>query len=429
MIATQTFGSLDGYRRVVNFPAGKTPHGPYKVRARLTRGEETVAQAKTPMILRRQRPEGGIRKVRFDTDGMMLIDGKRTFAIGMLANFGLDDVAEFKQVGMNCVMVGGPTWGRQAGLWELFDALYEAGIYVVGSVPPEEDLFYVRQQLNLQGQHPALIGYHFLEEPGGRYADRPNALEFIHRAYMEIRRLDPDHFIDLIDWPASSYWRYEPFVDLIMPDRYTRGPNPVPNIATATIRQVHEALEASQYRKPVWLCGQMFSFLVESRQGLSKDPAIPEGPTPEQVRLTAYSAIVGGASGILFFEYGYAHHTANGQGGVSWHGPDNLWDASKHVLTEIAQLRPVLEAVGKPQTVKATEGIETWAKLHDGNWYVISLNTTEQPLEATIDLSALDVSGKPSVLFEGDRLCTFSEGRITDQFSADGVHVYRIGAR
>ena len=90
---------------------------------------------------------------------MMLVDGKRTFAIGMLANCSESDAAEFKRVGVNYVMFGGPTMGRQADLWPLFDAMYDAGVYVVGGVSPQ-----------------------------------------------------PDHFIDLIDWPASSYGLYGTFV-------------------------------------------------------------------------------------------------------------------------------------------------------------------------------------------------------------------------
>ena len=427
IVDTQTIGQLDRRSHIVKFPAAKTPHGPYKVRARLTQDDETVAQAKTQMILRRPRPKGGVRKVRFDADGMMLIDGKRTFAIGMLANLASkSDVTELKAAGANCVMIGGPTMGRQAGLWEFFDALHEAGIYVVGSVSPEEDQFNVRCQTNLQREHPAIIGYHFLEEPGGRYADWPGALAMIHQSAMTIRRTDPDHFIDLIDWPASSYARYETFVDMIIPDRYTRGTMPTPNIVRSTIQQIQQAFEGSQYRKPVWIMPQMFSFLVESRQGMTKDPAVPEGPTPEQVRLSGYAGIVAGAKGIVFFCDGYARYTSNGQGGVSWEGPDNLWDASKHVLTEIAQLRPVLEAVGKSRTVEATEGIETWAKQHDGRWTIIAVNATEKPLEATIDLSGLKIKGKPIVLFERDRPCAFDDGKIMDAFTADGAHIYEL---
>jgi len=424
VIATQTIGQLDRRCHIVAFPAAKTPHGPYKVRARLMRGDETVAQAKTPMILRHQRPEGGIRKVRFDTDGIMLVDGKRTFAIGMLANLGESDVTELRDAGANCVMIGGPTMGRQAGLWRLFDALREAGIYVIGGVFPDEDQFYVRQQTNLQRQHPAIIGYHFLEEPGGRYADRPGAIEMIHQSLMTIRRTDPDHFTDLIDWPASSYRRYGMFADVITPDRYTRGPKPTPNIVKTTIRQIAQAREASQGRKPVWIMPQMFSFLVESRTGLTADPSVPEGPTPEQVRLSAYASIVGGARGILFFCYGYAR---NGNSG-NWDGK-SLWDASKHVLSEIAELRPVLETAGESRTVNATDRVETWAKEHGGWHYVIAVNASEKPLEAAIDLSPLKVAGEAEVLFEDGGKRPIVDGRLSDAFSAFGAHVYRIAVR
>jgi len=421
VVGTKTIPQLGQRRQLVMFPAVKTPHGPYKVRAQLTRDDRTIAQATTRTILRRERPVGGVRCVRFDKDGMMLVDGKRTFAIGVLANFGVQDVAEFERVGMNCAMVGGPTMGHGTDLWELFDAAYEAGVHVVGGVHPDEDLFHVRRRTNLQREHPAIIGYHFLEEPGAHYSDQPNAMEIIRRSSAQIRRLDPNHFIDLIDWPASSYSLYEPFVDLIIPDRYTRGPSPVPNIARDTIRQIHQARSASQGRKPVWIMPQMFSFLVESRQGLTKAPDVPEGPTPEQVRLSGYSGIVGGAQGILFFSYRYA---CNGNSG-SWNGK-SLWEASKHVLTEIAHLRPVLEAVGQPRTVNATDGIETWAKRHDGQWTIIAVNATEKPLEAMIDLTDLKISGRPVVLFEQDRPCAFSGGTITDMFTADGAHVYKI---
>ena len=425
---TRRIAPIDPPCRVVRFPADTTPVGDYVIRARLRRGEETVAQAESGLIVRRAQPPDGSREVRFDTDGTMLVDGKRTFPIGMLANFSAADVSELAATGANCVMIGGPTMGQQAGLWDLFDAVHAAGMFVIGSVHPDEDLYHVRRMTHIQREHPALIGYHFLEEPGAHFSDRPNGVETIHRSYVEIRRLDPDHFVDLIDWPASSYARYGVFADVITPDRYTRGPKPRPNIVKETIRQIRDAREATGGRKPVWIMPQMFSFLVESRHGLTKDPSIPEGPTPEQVRLSAYASIVGGAKGILFFEYGYARSTTNGMGGVSWEGPDNLWSAGKHVLTEIAALRPVLEAVGEPREIKATEGIGTWAKRHAGDWYLIAVNGAERPVDATIDLGGLDIGGEAAVLFENGRTCRFEARRISDRFGPDGAHVYRIAA-
>ena len=426
VVDTREITPVDRRSHAFRFSADKTPMGDYKVRARLNRGDEEVAEAESRLILRRRRPEEGVRKVRFDTDGMMLVDGKRTFPVGMLANFGEDDVAEFKKTGMNCVMLGWPTTKRQAQMWDLFDAVHKAGIFVIGSAYAGEDLSTVRRMTNIQREHPAVIGYHFLEEPGAHFCDRPNGIEIIHRSYQEVRRLDPHHFVDLIDWSAYSYKRYGVFADVITPDRYTRGPKPTPNIVKTTIRQITDAREASRGQKPVWIMPQMFSFVVEGPDGLSDDPSIPEGPTPEQVRLSAYASIVGGAKGILFFEYRYARATINGKGGVSWEGPDNLWDASKHVLTELAQLRPVLEAKGKSRTVPATDGIETWAKAHEGWWTIIAVNSTERPLAVAIDVSELNAQGPPEVLFEQGRKCGFADGRIRDDFSAAGAHVYRI---
>jgi hypothetical protein len=421
-VDTRTIAPVDRRSHVFRFSADKTPMGDYNVRARLHRGDEKVAEAESRLILRRKRPEDGVRKVRFDTDGMMLVDGKRTFPIGVLASFDVPDVAEFRKTGMNCVMIGGPAMSRQAQLWDLFDAVHEAGIFVIGSVHPGEDLSTVRRMTNIQREHPAVIGYHFLEEPGGRFSDKPNAIDIIHRSYQEVRRLDPHHFVDLIDWPASSYRRYGMFADVITPDRYTRGPTPTPNIVKTTIRQIAQAREASWGRKPVWIMPQMFSFLVESPgEGLTADPEVPEGPTPEQVRLSGYASIIGGARGILFFCYGYAR---NGNSG-NWDGK-SLWDASKHVLSEIAELRPVLEAEGRPRTVSGTDGIETWAKAHEGWWTIIAANSTEKPLVARIDVSELNAEGPPEVLFEQGRKCGFAAGQIRDDFSADGAHVYRI---
>ena len=420
VVDTRTITKVDRRSHVFRFSADKTPMGDYNVRARLNRGDEKVAEAESGLILRRKRPEDGVRKVHFDTDGMMLVDGKRTFPIGILANFDVPDVAEFKKTGMNCVMTGGPTLNRRAQLWDLFDAVHEAGMFVIGSVHPDEDISYVRQLTNIQREHPAFIGYHFLEEPGAHFCDKPDGIEIIHRAYKEVRRLDPHHFIDLIDWSAYSYKQYGMFADVITPDRYTRGPKPVPNITLETIAQIRDAYEASQYRKPVWIMPQMFAFWDG---GITADPEVPEGPTPEQVRLSGYASIIGGAQGVLYFCYGLARQGFSGD----WDGK-SLWDASKHVLGEIAQLRPVLEAEGQPRTVSATDGIETWAKSHDGWWYVIAVNGTERPVDAKIDLGGLDISGEPAVLFEQGRTCRFEAGRISDRFSPDGAHVYRIEA-
>jgi hypothetical protein len=86
----------------------------------------------------------------------------------------------------------------------------------------------------------------------------------------------------------------------------------------------------------------------------------------------------------------------------------------------------MLEAEGQSRTVSATDGIETWAKAHEGWWTIIAVNSTERPLAAAIDVSELNAQGPPEVLFEQGRKCGFAGGRIRDDFSADGAHVYRI---
>ena len=78
-----------------------------------------------------------------------------------------------------------------------------------------------------------------------------------------------------------------------------------------------------------------------------------QSPTPEQVHLSGYASIVGRAKGILCFCYGYAR---NG----NWEGK-SLWDAGKHVLTEIAEPLVAPRRIETDSQVVAVEGSGTAA--------------------------------------------------------------------
>ena len=149
-------------------------------------------------------------------------------------------------------------------------------------------------------------------------------------------------------------------------------------------------------------------------------------PTPHEARFDAYTALIAGAKGIVWFSY---------QNGVKL---TELWEGLQEVAKELYELGPVILSSDSPQTVSVsvisgpTQSPEHYGYVYDsiqilqkeeGGAYIFASNlATGTVIAEFTDLSS-DVIAV-DVMYEG-RSIPVSNGSFRDSFAEADVHIYR----
>ncbi len=169
----------------------------------------------------------------------------------------------------------------------------------------------------------------------------------------------------------------------------------------------------------------------------------PDGslPTPEQSYHDFWSAIASGAMGIGVHSYSYTMHkvpklaenleelnlaasqiTGPAQLGKVLLNGETCTDVGFKILSGPART----VTFTPPDSKKPVDypSLNVLCKRHDGHFYVIAVNSTDQPVTAEINnLQSSDPVAR--VLFQG-RTVELNHGRFEDKFPAWGVNIYKI---
>jgi len=369
-----------------------------------------------------------------DTDGMLVINGKRTFMVGIY-DFAKTAAPwkDTKAAGFNLVHTNAT-----------IDSLRLAkanGLYAwtgVGALNGKNEQA-IRKTVESLREEPALILWETEDEP-----------TFVWKKPMEIRTtaeriiatrkfvqsLDPKRLFYLNHSPTnlvSTLRKYNDGTDAMATDVYPVIPRGIRNqyalwpdgqqgdFLNETISQVGQYAdkmrEVAGPSKPVFMVLQGFAW--ESIQK-EPDPKMMLYPTPAQARFMAYQAIVHGVNGILY----WGLHL----------GPANnpAWQAARGVATELSRIASALAERPSPQKLRL-EYFETGHSLDKGIAYtirrtpkgllIIAVNEDKNPVRVALH----DIGGPNrncSVEQEG-RSAAVTNGAIRDSFEPFVAHVYR----
>lgn len=393
----------------ISLPLEELEPGLYKIRVRVLHDNEQIGQAESVQFEKVTMTPAPI-SVSFDDDGTMLVEGERFFPLGMIsAGIDSEGIAELLETGFNYVhLSSGFSDSTPIGqVRPALDACEQAGLKVILSLKGIRDLDWIKHMVLTYRDHPALISWHFLEEPIGQ-AFTPDDVD---AAWKLAKSLDPYHPLDLIDWSYAALDCYAPWVSIVMPDRYPVGHYPPQPVVEAIREQVKAAAAAAQLRpkapagrKPVWACLQT--------ENLGSDFDRP--PTDAEMRAMIYEAVVAGAQGIDFYDFPSSKRY-------------KTWEPIARTIGELHSLLPVLLERNPVRRAKCEGPIDTWLRRHDGYDYLIAVNEKTEPVTAHLSLPGAEQLGRVQVLFE-DRDVQAEAGGFTDEFEPYGVHVYKIEA-
>ncbi|MEN6358356.1 MAG: hypothetical protein ABFD83_14885 [Armatimonadota bacterium] len=234
-----------------------------------------------------------------DRNGHMLskYDPQRSFLPIGIYHFVLDDQSS-GILGFDYLAASGFNCCHYCELQKLSDLIGDAeksGIQLFPHHPTDEDVKAYKDS-------PAILGWYLDEEATGFYWG-PN-MEAAFKKFLArrdaIKAIDPNHPVFALDacWitpPATDWWvKWNSSGDVTSHDNYPlNGKHTSLSYDMGIPESISLAVSSVKQKKPMWFCAQAHSY---------DDPKFRcVFPTPMQERCMIYTALIHGATGIIYF--------------------------------------------------------------------------------------------------------------------------------
>jgi len=372
-------------------------------------------------------PREGIVSMR--DDGVILVDGRPLFPIGMYAVWKREHnqydfercFAELRAAGFNTAHTYNTA--RTPELKEFYAAAQRHGLKVIIASRAGSncrDPQGVVNDVAAEAAVPAVLAWYLADDT----ATHISAGE-LRRVHQALKDVDPFHVTVQADGvhggqgPKSRYTDYVDATDAFLPELY-----PIRSDQQATVADIirdMQAVSADCYRAgrkaPVWAIIQDFQGWGWQRY-----------PTDAELRAMTWLAIIHGATGMTYYTYG-----GHGKNHGATHDP-HVWANLKRLAGQLASLHDVLIQRDPPQRQRVTitagpqtdplgyPAISTRLKQHQGHNYLLTANSARATVRARIELP--QTPAQVEVLEEGRKVAGQS-GALEDEFAPYAVHLYR----
>jgi len=378
-------------------------------------------------------------RFRCDDDGMLVINGKRTFIIGSyhLPKTGRPFKALSGQ-GYNYTRVkADETELDSAHAHNLMTWIVTGSVRIETCSADEER---ITQLVNRYKNHPSLLCWEMEDEPAFTWNSAEPRIEKepLIETYRLIKREDPDHPVITNHAPVnliSTLAGYNPSTDIVACDVYPVIPHGIKpgyalfpdglqgDLLNPYISQVGEYVDKMKsvvdHSKPVFMVLQAFAWEMLKKEE-DRDPAMIRYPTYKESRFMAFNAIVHGATGILYWGSNYTPR------------PSPFISDLNNVTLELAGMQEILAAPASETEIlkkyhesgySVDAGIEILVKKVNEKNYLITVNSDRHPQK--VSLSGLDKYSYAEVLTE-NRTVAIEKGKLTDHYEPFDVHIYEL---
>jgi len=377
--------------------------------------------------------------ISFDSDGMMIIEGQRTFIIG---TYYLPQAEN----GFRAARESGYNLVRVNEKRNELDQAQAHGLKTwisVGSIDPAnmataQPAFVER--VNKLKDHAALLFWEMEEEPAWRWnsAECRVKPEDLAQSYQALKQADPHHPVYTNHAPTnlvSTLKRYNAATDIVACDIYPVIPRGIRityalypdgmqgDLLNTYISQVGEYTDKMRTvagpERPVFMVLQAFSWEM-LRQSTDRDTQMVKYPSYEESRFMAYQSIIHGANGVIYWGSAFTPQ------------PSAFWTDLTRVTRELSSLQLVLagRSVSLPLTKEYLEvghsvdrGVEMAAKSVNGEVYLLTVNADKNPVH--LRLSGLQGFASAQVLPENRRI-EIQDGAITERYEPFATLIYKL---
>lgn len=379
------------------------------------------------------------RKIHWDFDGTMVIDGRRTFIIGTYHLPKTDKPYETLAInGFNLVHVPVEKQALDLARANNIKAWITTG-YIKNSSDKKSEA-HIQNIIDHYKDHPSLLFWEMADEPAFKWnhAEASITPEPLINTYKYIKTFDTDHPVYTNHGPVnliSTLQKYNPSTDVVACDIYPVVPHDIKptyalypdgfqgDLLNTYISQVGEYTDkmkkVTRNSKPLFMILQAFAWEMLKPEA-ERDSSKVLYPTYEQTRFMAFNAIVHKANGVIYWGSSYTPQSSEFM--------DNLYKVTRELsgMKEILAAKTVFPDIRKTYhelRYSIDTGVEILAKELDGTLYLLTVNSDKNPVR--ISISRLNGFNKAQVLHE-DRELEISNGEITDDYKPFDVHLYKL---
>lgn len=381
--------------------------------------------------------EQRLQRFFYDDDGMLVLEGQRTFMIG---SYHLPKsetpYAVLRNNGFNLVRLPANTraldMAEKHGLWGWLGTGY------INTAA--QDSSRILGLIDSLKSHKALLIWEIADEPAFTWnaPDLRIAPEKMYETWQLIKSTDPLHLVYTNHGPVnlvSTLQKYNRSTDIIACDVYPVIPNGIKptyalfadglqgDLLNPYISQVGEYTDKMRRvggkGKPLFMVLQGFSWEM-LKDVTERDTAMIRYPTREESRFMAYHSIIHGANGINYWGMDYTPQ------------PSQFMEDLYKVTKELAEMQPVLSARSYPLSLSKTyletghsvdSGVEILAKKVNGDLYLLTVNADKNPVKIT--LGNFESFQAVEVLGEG-RFVPVLNGEITLTYQPFESHILKF---
>jgi hypothetical protein len=405
---------ISGALTPVNFSIAGFNPGEYLVLARLLDAKGATICEATDKLIKREKIAGEVKINRMNR--MLVINGRPIIAVGQWMIIHLNGSQESKE--------------KSRAFYDKVLAHYSRHFNFIaasyfGSCDDLGSVLDLAQKNNMKMFVGDIYGFDYSKEKIGELASKIKghpAFLFWPAIYDEvvaneekskyandrcawIKEVDPYHPVFILNHCVSfSSWEKFGYPGEIVEYHdyvFSSGRQGVPFWASVVKNAGRVAKES---RKPLVTMPQTFS----SMQWWSR------GPSADEIEAAVYTALANGSTIVKFYIFDQEER--------------NLWERVRRITNEIKELTPILASFEPvPEITVNSSKIHTLVKKHNGGYYLITANSSEDTMAVKLDLSSLKLpaGSVAQVMFE-DREVTLENNVLADTFAGYQRHVYRI---
>ena len=376
---------------------------------------------------------------RFDDDGAIIVNGKRTIIIGSYYDpKSAEPYKEMAEAGFNLVNTG----AYKAAL----DGAHAAGLMAwvpVGTLDlakVDESRAALEAAVAAVKDHPAVAILETTDEPAWSWmkADARVPAQALVDAYPVIKGIDPNHLLYTNHAPTNlvkTMQAYNGGTDIVACDIYPVNPGGLKHqyalfedghqgdLNNEHISQVGEYVEKMRRvagpNRPVFMVLQGFAWEMLLPEHERREEKILY-PSFAQQRFMAFQSVIKGANGIIYWGTDFTPQ------------PSQAWTDLKRAVREVADLAGPLSQRNSALRVNVDyeeigqsvdDGVQWMVKEYDGKLFLFTCNADKTECRAT--LSGFSGWTKANVIGE-NRTIELKDGGFSDYWKRFDVHVYEL---
>jgi len=350
-------------------------------------------------------------EVYHDTEHRLWVSGRQVFPVGIYYVMDTEGLQTVAEAGFNMAVVP-----STKASYVLAENAASKGVGLIVSSPSTRRDFWERKQEKF-GDMASFVGWEGVHRPDAKLV-HPEVMLALYQIMCEV---SPNHPVIMPLRYAETAAEYARATDVIVPWEL-----PVPRMPITRVADLVDKMrQATEGRKPVWALIQATGKAWAEDNTLD-DTTDGRMPTVAEVRALAYTSLVHGAEGLLFYAYNLVRSDKQRNYEMDRDAPE-LWEGLKTLNSQIAALAPLISKRSlRTMLPPAADGLvhmATW--VDQDNAVAIAVNTTDMPAAATIRIPGATATDM-EVMFEDRTIGTETAGVYNDVFGPYSVHVYVI---